>query len=66
MLDKDDCTIAVIEVVVTHSPERKALDYYKQNEIAVVVYYLKSDEDIQRLDSSTLGIATGYARKSAR
>lgn len=54
LLDKDDRTIAVVEVVVTHPPEQKILAYYKQNEIAVVVYCLKSDEDIQRLDSSTL------------
>jgi hypothetical protein len=54
LLDRQDKAIAVIEVIVTHSPEQKVLDYYKSNRIAVVSYFLKSDEDINRLDSSIL------------
>lgn len=54
LLDRNDCAIAAIEVVVTHAPERATLQYYKQNQIAVVVYSLKSDEDIERLDKEIL------------
>lgn len=54
LLDDNGKTVAVIEVIVTHAPERQALDFYKQNRIAVVSYYLKSDEDVSRLDSYIL------------
>lgn len=54
LLDQQGKAIAVIEIIVTHAPEQKTLDYYKDNRIAVVSYSLKSDEDINRLDSSSL------------
>lgn len=54
LLDEHDCTLAVIEVIVTHAPEQTVLDYYKNNHIAVVSYKLESDEDINQLDALTL------------
>ncbi|MBV5310240.1 competence protein CoiA family protein [Chromatium okenii] len=54
LLNEFNCTVAVIEVVVTHAPEQTALDYYKNNHIAVVSYKLKSDEDFNRLDAPIL------------
>lgn len=54
LLDCNGHIIAVIEVVVTHSPEEKTLDYYQQNQIPVVIYSLKSDRDIDRIDLVTL------------
>lgn len=54
LLDKNGCMIAVIEVIVTHAPKQATLEHYKQNRIAVVLYSLKSDEDIERLDGEIL------------
>jgi len=54
LLDEDDCTVAVIEVIVTHAPEQRVLDYYKNNDIAVVAYELESDEDVNQLDALNL------------
>ena len=54
LLEQNGKTIAVIEVVVTHSPEQKALEFYKQNKITVVSYVLKTDEDISRIESPIL------------
>lgn len=54
LLDEHDCTVAVIEVIVTHAPEQTVLAYYKNNHIAVVSYELESDEDVNRLDAPTL------------
>jgi hypothetical protein len=54
LLDGNGRVRAVIEVVVTHFPEQRVLNYYKQNRIAVVSYVLETDEDIQRLDSPLL------------
>ncbi len=54
LLDCFGRAIAVIEVIVTHFPEQKVLEYYKQNRIAIVSYILKSDEDIKRLDNPIL------------
>lgn len=51
LLDAADRVIAAIEVVVTHAPERQALDYYEDEKIGVVVFRLKSDEDLKRISS---------------
>jgi len=54
LLGQDGRTLAVIEIIVTHFPEQKALSYYEQNQIAVVSYVLRSDDDINCLDSPIL------------
>ena len=41
---------AVIEVVVSHKPETKTLEYYKANQIILIRIDLKSDEDIYKID----------------
>ncbi|MBD1900322.1 hypothetical protein H6F50_16530 [Coleofasciculus sp. FACHB-712] len=51
LLDKDNKVIAVIEVVVSHSPEQSTLDYYERNKIALIQYILTTDEDISRLNN---------------
>jgi len=54
LLDEHGSTVAVIEVIVTHAPEKLTLDYYRNHHIAVVSYKLESDEDINRLDAQIL------------
>ncbi len=54
LLDEYDSTVAVIEVIVSHAPEQSALNYYSGKHIAVVLYELKSDEDVNRLDVAIL------------
>lgn len=54
LLDERGVAVAVIEIIVTHPPEKSTLDYYKNNHIAVVSYELETDEDINRLESSIL------------
>lgn len=54
LLDENDRVIAVIEVIVTHEPEQAALEYYEQNQIYVIRYSLKFDNDIERLDAEVL------------
>lgn len=54
LLDKDGGVVAVVEVVVTHAPERAALEHYKQNQVTVLSYILKSDSDVARLDREVL------------
>ena len=54
LLGQDNKPVAVIEVIVTHAPEQQALDFYKQNKIAVVHFTLKSDKDIHLLNRSIL------------
>lgn len=50
LLDSDDNVIAVIEIVVTHSPEEEAVQYYQENEIILVQINLSSDEDLSRIE----------------
>ncbi|MBD2058115.1 hypothetical protein H6F88_19210 [Oculatella sp. FACHB-28] len=54
LLDQTNRAIAVIEIVVTHKPEEKVLEYYQQNSITLVQYDLTSDENLQRLDHACL------------
>lgn len=54
LLDTNDRTVAVIEVIVSHAPEPTASDFYKKNNITVVSYILKTDEDISRLENPIL------------
>lgn len=52
LLDASDRVIAVVEVVVTHEPEERVLNYYDQKKIGAVIFRLKSDEDLSRIASS--------------
>jgi len=50
LLDTDDNVIAVIEVVVTHSPEEKVLQFYKDSGIILIQIDLSSDEDLKNIE----------------
>lgn len=54
LLDEYGFTVVVIEVIVSHVPEQSTLNYYSSKHIAIVSYELKSDEDINRLNSAIL------------
>ena len=54
LLNNKGDVVAVIEVIVTHAPEQKTLDFYEENKIAVVPFTLKSDEDINLLNRSII------------
>jgi hypothetical protein len=47
LLDAEENVIAVIEVVVTHKPEEKVLQYYQENKIIHIQINLSSDEDLK-------------------
>ncbi|RYY44753.1 MAG: hypothetical protein EOO06_17585 [Chitinophagaceae bacterium] len=51
LLDQEANVFAVIEVVVTHKPDGKVLNYYKENNIILVQLNLASDEDILDLEN---------------
>ncbi|WP_155834633.1 hypothetical protein [Leptolyngbya sp. PCC 6406] len=46
--------IAVVEIVVTHEPETKVLDYYERQKIGVVIFRIKSEADLDRISSSMI------------
>lgn len=50
LLDTEENVIAVIEIVVTHKPEEKVLQYYKENKIILVQVDLSSDEDLKNVE----------------
>jgi len=50
LLDDTDNAFAVIEVIVTHKPEKKTLKYYKDNNIALIECVLTSDLDLVNID----------------
>jgi len=50
LLDKDNKVFAVIEIVVTHKPEGKVLQYYKDSNIILIQITLTSDNDIENLE----------------
>lgn len=50
LTDKNDKPIFAIEVVVTHKPEEKTLQYYKDNKIWLYQIDLKSDEDLKNIE----------------
>jgi Competence protein CoiA-like family len=50
LLDFNDKVFAIIEIVVTHKPEEKVIEFYKKNEIILIQINLKSDEDINQVD----------------
>ncbi len=52
LLDSSDRAIAAIEVVVTHEPEERVLDYYKKQGIGAVIFRLDSEADLNRIGSS--------------
>ncbi len=53
LLDKEEHILAVIEVVNTHPPEERVLQYYKDNKITLIQINLISDEDPCRVEEIT-------------
>lgn len=54
LLDEDDKPIVAIEVVVTHKPEEKTLDYLKKNNIELVQFTLREDGDLKKVNGEVL------------
>lgn len=46
LLDQNNQIFAVIEIVVTHKPSERVLNYYLENKIVLIQINLKSDDDI--------------------
>ncbi|HQM30453.1 MAG TPA: hypothetical protein PLR20_13975 [Syntrophales bacterium] len=53
LLDKEENVLAVIEIVNTHPPEEKVLQYYKNKNITLIQIDLTSDEDSNRVEDKT-------------
>jgi hypothetical protein len=54
LLDKEGNVAAAIEIVVTHPPEQSTIDFYKAKRIPLVVFALKSDTELSRVDEEVL------------
>jgi len=51
ILDENKNVVSVIEIIVTHYPEKEAIRYYKENNIILIEIVLDSDNDILNMDS---------------
>jgi hypothetical protein len=51
LLDENEKVTAVIEIVVTHSPEEKVLQFYRENGIILIQINLSSDEDLRNFET---------------
>lgn len=51
LFDKEDKVFAVIEVVVTHKPEKSVMEYYDQENIILIQINLISDLDLDELEN---------------
>lgn len=64
LFDSDDKVFAVVEVVVSHKPEERVLKFYNDNNIILIQINLKSDKDIDELESKIANcpvpLTTGY------
>ncbi len=50
LLDKEENVLGVIEVVVTHKPEERALQYYKENKTTLIQMNLTPEEDLNKVE----------------
>jgi len=53
LLDKEENVLAVIEIVNTHPPEERVLQYYKNKKMTLIQINLTSDEDSNRVEEKT-------------
>jgi hypothetical protein len=51
LLDNDNKVIAVVEVVVTHKPEKQVIDFYQRNNIILIQLNLTSDNDLNEIEN---------------
>ena len=54
LLDIEENVTAVIEIVVSHKPEEKVLQYYEDNELILIQINLYSDEDLNNIERKIL------------
>lgn len=50
LIDRNNRVFAVIEVVVTHEPEERVLQYYREKKITLIQINLKSDEELNNVE----------------
>ena len=50
LLDDEENTIAVIEIVVKHKPEESVLQFYRDRKITLIQIDLSSEEDLERIE----------------
>lgn len=50
LFDDNDKVFAVVEVVVTHKPEKQTVEYYEEENIILIQINLKSDRDLDELE----------------
>jgi len=50
LIDNEGIVFAIIEIVVTHKPEDRIIDYYKQKKIVLIQIFLTSEEDLKNLE----------------
>ncbi len=50
LLDDENNVYAIIEVIVTHKPDKNALNYYKNNNIVLIECMLTNDLDLVDID----------------
>jgi hypothetical protein len=54
LLDKGGNVVAAIEIVVSHSPEQSTLEYYKSKGIPLIVFKLRADAELSRVEEKVL------------
>lgn len=54
LIGKEGNIVAVIEIVVSHSPEQSKLELYKAKGIPLLVFKLKSDAELSRVEEDVL------------
>lgn len=52
LFDNMEILCTVIEIIVTKRPEEYAIQYYKKNGLFLIQIFLRSEEDLTRLDES--------------
>lgn len=53
LLDSESNVVAVIEIVVTHKPEEKVLEFYADKKIILIQINLTTDEDLKNIVRKT-------------
>ena len=54
LFDRENVLVAVVEVVVTSKPTKKALNYYEKNNIFLIQFDVKEENDFQRINNDVL------------
>lgn len=54
LLSQEGDVVAAIEIVVSHSPEQSTIEFYKTHGIPLLVFSLKSDTELSRVEEVVL------------